>query len=149
MVQALYLYFAIPMIFNFNLNVILAGIITIALNSGAYMSEVVRGAIQAIDKGQNEAGYCLGLTKIQTMIHIIFPQAFKIMIPGLGNQFIISVKDTSLLTVIGVAEVTRQATQAVATSFRAVEIYTSLAIVYLVLVSILSYLLHLLERRLK
>lgn len=149
MVQALYIYFAIPMILDVNLPTLTAGIITIGLNSGAYISEVVRGAILAVDVGQREAGTCLGLSKFQIMTSIIFPQAFKIMLPSLGNQFIISVKDTSLLTVIGVAEITRQATQAVSKTFRTVEIYTSLAVMYLLLVSILTFVLNKLERRLK
>ena len=149
MVQALYIYFAIPMILDIDIPVLAAGVLTIGLNSGAYMSEVVRGAITSVDIGQKEAGICLGLSKVQTMVSIIIPQAFKIMLPSLGNQFIISVKDTSLLTTIGVAEMTRQATQAVSKSFRTVEIYTALAIVYLLLITTLSFLLKKLEGRLK
>lgn len=149
MVQALYIYFAIPMILDINIPVLAAGILTIGLNSGAYISEIVRGAIQAVDPGQREAGVCLGLDRFQIMSSIVFLQALKIMIPGLGNQFIISVKDTSLLTVIGVAELTRQATQAVAKSFRTVEIYTALAVIYLVLICLLTVILSALERRMK
>ena len=149
MVQALYLYFAIPMMLNFNLPALTAGIMAIGLNSGAYISEIVRGAIQSIDKGQYEAGECLGLGKVQVMVSIILPQALKLMIPSLCNQFIISVKDTSLLTVIGVAEMTHQASQAVSSTFRTVEIYTALAIMYFLLNTILSGVLSLLERRMK
>ncbi|HIR75591.1 MAG TPA: amino acid ABC transporter permease [Candidatus Choladousia intestinipullorum] len=149
MVQALYLYFAIPMMLNFDISALTAGIVAIGLNSGAYISEIVRGAIQSIDIGQNEAGICLGLSKFQITASIIFPQAFKIMLPSLCNQFIISVKDTSILTVIGVAEMTRQATQAVSSTFRTVEIYTSLALMYFVLNTVLSFLLSKLERRMK
>lgn len=149
MVQALYIYFAIPMIIGIDFPRTAAGILAIGLNSGAYFSEVVRGAIQAIDIGQREAGVCLGLSRLQIMTGIVFPQAFKIMIPGLGNQFIISVKDTSLLTVIGVAEMTRQATQLVAKTFKTVEMYTALALVYLVLIGVLSGLLRQIERRMR
>lgn len=149
MVQALYLYFAIPMMFNFDISALTAGIIAIGLNSGAYISEIVRGAIQSIDTGQREAGVCLGLSKFQITTGIILPQAIKIMLPSLCNQFIISVKDTSLLTTIGVAEMTHQATQAVSSTFRVVEIYTALALMYLVLNTILSFLLARLERRMK
>lgn len=149
MVQALYLYFAIPMMLNFNLPALTAGIMAIGLNSGAYISEIVRGAIQSIDKRQYEAGECLGLGKVQVMVSIILPQALKLMIPSLCNQFIISVKDTSLLTVIGVAEMTHQASQAVSSTFRTVEIYTALAIMYFLLNTILSGVLSLLERRMK
>lgn len=149
MVQALYIYFAIPMIVGVTIPLLTAGILTIGLNSGAYISEVVRGAIQAIDYGQNEAGICLGLSKFQIMAGIIFPQALKIMIPSLGNQFIISVKDTSLLTAIGAAEMTRQATQLVSKTFKTVEVYTALALVYLVLIGVLSLILRQIERRLR
>lgn len=149
MVQALYLYFAIPMMLDFELPAVSAGIIAIGLNSGAYISEIVRGAIQSIDIGQHEAGECLGLSKFQIMTSIILPQALKIMLPSLCNQFIISVKDTSLLTVIGVAEMTHQATQAVSSTFRTVEIYTALALMYFVLNTVLSFLLSKLERRMK
>lgn len=149
MVQALYLYFAIPTLMHFNLPAFPAGVIAIGLNSGAYISEIVRGAILSIDIGQNEAGTCLGLSKFQISTSIIFPQALKIMLPSLGNQFIISVKDTSLLTVIGVAEMTHQASRAVSSSFRTVEVYTALAIIYFLLCSILSWLLKKFERRMK
>lgn len=149
MVQALYLYFAIPMMFNFNLPALQAGVLAIGLNSGAYISEIVRGAIQSVDIGQYEASECLGLSKFQTMTSIILPQALKIMLPSLGNQFIISVKDTSLLTVIGVAEMTHQASRAVSSTFRTVEIYTALALMYFVLNTLLSYGLTLIERRMK
>lgn len=149
MVQALYLYFAIPMMLNFNLPALTAAILAIGLNSGAYISEIVRGAIQSIDVGQYEAGECLGLGKVQVMVSIILPQAFKLMIPSLCNQFIISVKDTSLMTVIGVAEMTHQASQAVSSTFRTVEIYTALAIMYFLLNTLLSAVLSQLERRMK
>lgn len=149
MVQALYLYFAIPTMMNFNLPAFYAGIIAIGLNSGAYISEIVRGAIQSIDIGQYEAGTCLGLSKLQINTSIIFPQALKIMLPSLGNQFVISVKDTSLLTVIGVAEMTHQASRAVSTTFRTVETYTALAIIYYLLCTLLTYILKKLERGLK
>lgn len=149
MVQALYIYFAIPTLLHFELNAMAAGIIAIGLNSGAYISEVVRGAIKSVDIGQTEAGVCLGLSKWHISSSIIFPQALKIMLPGLGNQFIISVKDTSLLTAIGVAEMTHQASRAVTTSFRTVETYTSLAIVYLVLCTSLSFVLKKMEGKMK
>lgn len=148
MVQALYIYFAIPLITGININPLLAGIVTIAINAGAYISEIIRGAIQSVDKGQIEAGRSLGLNKTLTFIHITWPQAFKAMLPNLGNQFIISLKDTSLLTVIGVAELTRQGTIVVSSSFRAVEIYTMVGLIYLVLTLSISFALRFVERRL-
>lgn len=149
MVQAMYLYFAIPIMLHFNLPSFPAGVIAIGLNSGAYIAEIVRGAIQSIDVGQQEAGICLGLSRFQVSSGIIFPQALKIMLPSLGNQFIISVKDTSILTVIGVAEMTHQAARAVSSTFRTVEIYTTLAVMYFLLCQVLSILLRAIERRMK
>jgi len=148
MVQALYIYFALPMMIGTKIDPLVAGITTIAINAGAYIAEIVRGAIQGIDRGQLEAGRSLGLTHFQTMLRIIWPQAFRRMIPPLGNQFIISLKDTSLLTVIGVGELTRQGTIVVSSNFRAVEVYTTVAILYLVLTLSISLGLRFIERRL-
>ncbi|WP_019121818.1 ABC transporter permease subunit [Brevibacillus massiliensis] len=108
MVQALYIYFALPLMLGIKIDPIIAGIMSIAINAGAYIAEIVRGSIQSIDPGQVEAGRSLGLTSAQTFYNVVWPQAFRRMIPPLGNQFIISLKDTSLLTVIGVGELTRQ-----------------------------------------
>lgn len=148
MVQALYIYFAIPLLSGINIEPLTAGIVTIAINAAAYIAEIIRGAIQSIDNGQTEAGRSLGLSKIQTFIYVIWPQAFKTMLPSLSNQFIISLKDTSLLTVIGVAELTRQGTIVVSSSFRAVEIYTIVGLLYLALTLSISFGLRIIERRL-
>lgn len=147
MIQALYIYFAIPLLLSTKINPILAGMIAISINAGAYIAEIVRGSVNSIDPGQMEAGRSLGLTKFQTMYRIVWPQAFKRMIPPLGNQFIISLKDTSLLTVIGVAELTRQGTTVVSTNFRAVEIYTMVAILYLIMTLSISFILRQVERK--
>ncbi|WP_126425416.1 ABC transporter permease subunit [Brevibacillus marinus] len=149
MVQALYIYFALPMMLNTKIDPIAAGIIAIAVNSGAYIAEIVRGSIQSIDKGQVEAGRSLGLNAFQTFLYIVWPQAFRRMIPALGNQFIISLKDTSLLTVIGVGELTRQGTIVVSSNFRAVEVYTTVALLYLVMTLTISLVLRLVERRMQ
>lgn len=147
MIQALYIYFAIPILLKTEINPVVAGITAISINAGAYIAEIVRGSVTSIDKGQMEAGRSLGLTRLQTMYKIIWPQAFRRMIPPLGNQFIISLKDTSLLTVIGVGELTRQGTIVVATNFRAVEIYTLVAILYLIMTLSISFVLRMIERR--
>ena len=148
MVQALYIYFALPMMLGIKVDPLVAGVTAISINAGAYIAEIVRGAIQGVDKGQVEAGRSLGLTKFQTLYRITWPQAFKNMIPPLGNQFIISLKDTSLLTVIGVGELTRQGTIVVSSNFRAVEVYTAVAILYLILTLSISLGLRFIERRL-
>ncbi len=149
LVQAIWIFFALPLVIGKNLDSITAGIIVIAVNSGAYIAEIVRGAVQSIDKGQMEAGRSLGLNHQQTMLHVIWPQAFKRMIPPLGNQFIISIKDTSLLSVILVPELIFQGRLIAANHFNAVEIYTTVALFYLVITFSLSMVLRLFERRLK
>ncbi|VEF49873.1 glutamine ABC transporter permease [Bacillus freudenreichii] len=149
LVQAIWIFFALPLIIGKNLGSITAGIIVIAINSGAYIAEIVRGAVQSIDKGQMEAGRSLGLNHQQTMLHIIWPQAFKRMIPPLGNQFIISIKDTSLLSVILVPELIFQGRLIAANHFNAVEIYTTVALFYLAITFSLSMILRFFERRLE
>lgn len=148
LVQAIWIFFALPLIIGFTLNSIVAGIIVIAINSGAYIAEIVRGAIESITKGQMEAGRSLGLNESQTMRHIIWPQALKRMIPPLGNQFIISIKDTSLLSVILVPELIYQGRLIASNNFNAVEIYTMVAVFYLVITLSLSIILRMIERRL-
>jgi glutamine transport system permease protein len=149
MVQVMFLYFGLPLATGMRIPPLIAGITAIAVNSGAYIAEVVRGAIQSIDPGQVEAGRSIGLTRFQTMRYIIWPQAFRRMIPPLGNQFIISLKDTSLLVVIGVGELTRQGQEIIADTFRAFEVWLTVAIMYLALTMTLSKVLSILERRMK
>lgn len=148
LVQAIWIFFALPLITGHTMESVTAGVVVIAINSGAYIAEIVRGAVQSITKGQMEAGRSLGLTHNQTMLYIIWPQAFKRMIPPLGNQFIISIKDTSLLSVILVPELMFQGRQIASNYFNAVEIYTAVAIFYLVITLTLSFILRLLEKRL-
>ncbi|WP_106496493.1 amino acid ABC transporter permease [Lentibacillus sp. Marseille-P4043] len=148
LVQAIWIFFALPLIIGFNFESVTAGVIVIALNSGAYIAEIVRGAVQSIEKGQMEAGRSLGLDHGKTMRYIIWPQAFKRMIPPLGNQFIISIKDTSLLSVILVPELIFQGRLIAANHFNAVEIYTTVALFYLAITLSLSLILRLVERRL-
>jgi glutamine transport system permease protein len=148
LVQAMFLYYGVPMAVGIRIPPLMAGVIVIAVNSGAYIAEIVRGAVQSIDRGQFEAGRSIGLNRYQTMRHIIWPQAFRRMIPPLGNQFIISLKDTSLLMVIGVGELLRTGQEIVAVSFRAFEVYLAVAMVYLVMTLSISHLLRMLETRL-
>ncbi|WP_077329865.1 amino acid ABC transporter permease [Virgibacillus siamensis] len=148
LVQAIWIFYALPLIIGYNFDSVTAGVIVIALNSGAYIAEIVRGAVQSIEKGQMEAGRSLGLNHRQTMRYIIWPQAFKRMIPPLGNQFIISIKDTSLLSVILVPELIFQGRLIAANHFNAVEIYTTVAFFYLAITLTLSFVLSIAERRL-
>jgi glutamine transport system permease protein len=148
MVQVMFLYFGLPLALGMRITPLTAGIVAIAVNSGAYIAEIVRGAVQSINVGQYEAGRSIGLSRRQTMISIIWPQAFKRMIPPLGNQFIISLKDTSLLVVIGVAELTRTGQEIISTNFRAFEVWLTVAIMYLVMTMSISKVLSVTERKL-
>lgn len=149
MVQVMFLYFGLPLLLEMRVPPLVAGIAAIGLNSGAYIAEIVRGAIQSIDKGQTEAARSIGLTRFQSMLFVIWPQAFNRMIPPLGNQFIISLKDTSLLVVIGVGELTRQGQEIIAYNFRAFEVWLTVAIMYLILTMTIAKLLNLFERRMR
>ncbi len=147
-VQVMFLYFGLPLALGMRVPPVTAGIVAIGINAGAYIAEIVRGAIISIDHGQEEAARSTGLNKFQTMLYVIWPQAFRRMIPPLGNQFIISLKDTSLLVVIGVAELTRRGQEIIAINFRAFEIWLAVAILYLCLTLSLSYILRIIEKKL-
>lgn len=152
-VQALYVYFALPEIIKtitgsrFTLDSTLAGIIVITLNSGAFISAIVKGSLEGVETGQTEAGKSLGLTHQQILWHIIIPPAFKAMLPGLFNQFIISVKDTALLSMISVNEITRQTQNYVSRTFQTLPAYTVCALFYLILLSILMILQKIVENK--
>src|SRR5699024_9309369 len=135
-------------LFGVNLDKITASIIAIALNAGAYIAEIVRGSVQSIDKGQFEAGDSIGLTRAQTMWHIIWPQEFRRMNPPLGNQFIISWKDTSLFSAIAVNELLYQGRTYASSVFVYFEPYLMVGIFYLAITIPASLLLRRLERRL-
>lgn len=152
-VQALYIYFAVPAIITlikgtrFTIDSEIAGIICITLNAGAFISAIVKGALEGVDIGQKEAGSALGLTKGQILMHVIIPPAFKSMIPGLFNQFIISVKDTALLSMISVNDITRQTQNYVARTYNTLPAYTACAVFYLVLLSLLMLVQKIVENR--
>ncbi|MFZ7126894.1 MAG: amino acid ABC transporter permease [Desulfobacterales bacterium] len=148
-VQVMFLYFGLPMALGMRISPITAGIVAIAVNSGAYIAEIVRGAVQSIDVGQTESGRSIGLTRFQAMRYIIWPQAFRRMIPPLGNQFIISLKDTSLLVVIGVAELTRVGQEIIAVNFRAFEVWLTVGLVYLCMTLSIAKVLRMYEQKLE
>ncbi len=155
-VQAMFMYFALPMlievVFGFKgirFDALTAAIITIIINAGAYIAEIVRGAVQSVNKGLVEAGMAMGISRIQLIVNIIGPIALKRSIPPLGNQFIISLKDTSLFIVIGVGELTRQGQEIMASNFRALEIWSAVAVCYLIMTSALALLLKYFEKRMR
>ncbi|WP_253447215.1 amino acid ABC transporter permease [Halomonas sp. Y3] len=147
LVQVLFIFYGLPQLLGGPINALTAGIAAIAVNSGAYISEVVRGGVQSIERGQREAALSLGLSRTQAFRYVIWPQAFRRMIPPLGNQGIISIKDTSLFSVIGVGELVRQGQIYIATTFTALEVYFMVALMYLAITWSLSLLLRQLEKR--
>ena len=152
LVQVFYVYFAIPQLLQFmgldvRLTPFSAGLITLTLNAGAYMSEIFRGAINAVNSGQMEAARSLGLSQSQAMRKVVLPQAFRICLPSLVNQFIITIKDSSLISVIGLAEIMYQAKIYVGRSMEAFATYTWVALYYLVLIGILTYVAKIVERK--
>lgn len=133
---------------NFTLSPLEAGTICLALNCGAYMAEIIRAGIQSIDKGQMEAARSLGLTYCRSMYRVVLPQAIKNMIPSIVNQFIITLKDTSILSVIGFPELVNKAQNVIAITFKSFQVWAIVAVMYLVVITLLSILAKSLERRL-
>lgn len=138
LVQIFTIYFGLPALFQglglgISLNRPIAAGMALSMNASAYLAEIIRGGIQSIERGQTEAAESLGMNPTQSMRYIIFPQAFRRIIPPLGNEFITILKDTSLVAVIGFEELFRRGQLIVANNFRAFEIYAAVAIVYLVL----------------
>jgi len=146
MVQLLIMYFVI---FTMSRNDTMVGALTLGINSGAYVAEIVRGGLMSLDPGQAEAGRSLGLGYIDTMRFIVIPQAFKAILPALGNEFIILLKDTSLITVIGGEELLQAAQGIYGRTYEQMFPLIGVACIYLVLVMIFSWLVGILERRLR
>ena len=136
-------------IFKSSRNYTMVGALTLGINSGAYVSEIIRGGLMAVDVGQMEAGRSLGLNYFDTMRFIIVPQALKAILPSLGNEFIVLLKDTSLINVIGGQELLYAARGVVSRTYEAMYPFFGTALIYLVLVMIFSWLQGILERRLR
>ncbi len=153
-VLAFFVYFGVPMVikdlFNsgFTLSPLQAGTICLALNCGAYMAEIIRGGIQSVDKGQMEAARSLGMPYWRAMRRVVLPQAIRTMIPSIINQFIITLKDTSILSVIGFPELVNTAKNVVAITYKSAQVWFIVGVMYLVIITILSRVAKLVERRL-
>jgi glutamine transport system permease protein len=148
-VQVMFIYFALPLLVDVRINPITAAIISIIVNAGAYIAEIVRGSFLSVQKGLREAGLALGLPFWKVLVYIVGPLAFRRMMPALGNQFIVSLKDTSLFIVIGVGELTRQGQEIMAANFRAVEIWSAVAVLYLLMTGVLTIILRVMEKRMR
>ncbi|TCO71589.1 glutamine ABC transporter permease GlnP [Rhodovulum euryhalinum] len=148
-VQVMFLYFALPVLADIRIDPMSAAVLAIVVNAGAYIAEIVRGAFLSIGKGLSEAGLAIGLPHWKVLLYIVGPLAFRRLIPPLGNQFIVSLKDTSLFIVIGVGELTRTGQEIMASNFRAVEIWSAVAVIYLIMTGSLTLVLRTIERRMK
>ena len=154
-VLAFFIYFGVPYFLNTiigigkqaTLTALQAGTICLTLNCGAYMAEIIRAGIQSVDIGQMEAGRSLGLSYGKTMRKIVMPQAIRTMIPSIINQFIITLKDTSILSVIGFPELVNSAKNVQANTFLSFQTWAVVGVMYLVVITILSYAAKLMERR--
>ena len=147
LVQIFLIYFALPMAIGQRVEPFIAAVAACGINSGAYVSEIFRAGIQAIDVGQMEAGRSLGLTWWQTMRFIILPQAFKNILPPLGNEFIAMLKDSSLVSVIGFEELTRRGQLIIAQTYGSFEIWMTVAVLYLIMTMAISRIVAFLEKR--
>ncbi len=147
LVQIFLIYFALPVITGQRVDPFFAAIVSCGINSGAYVAEIFRAGIQSVDEGQMEAGRSLGMTWVQTMRYIIVPQAFKRVIPPLGNEFIALLKDSSLVSVIGFEELTRRGQLVIARTYGSLEIWISVAVLYLVMTLTISRFVAYLARR--
>ena len=147
LVQIFLIYFALPVITGQRVDPFFAAIASCGINSGAYVAEIFRAGIQSVDAGQMEAGRSLGMSWGQTMRYVIVPQAFKRVIPPLGNEFIALLKDSSLVSVIGFEELTRSGQLIIARTYGSLEIWSSVAIIYLVMTLSISRFVAYLERR--
>ncbi len=154
LVQVFYIYFALPQLLQFmGLDVrftpFTAGLVTLTLNAGAYMSEIFRGAINAVNPGQMEAARSLGLSHAQAMKRVVLPQALRICLPSLVNQFIITLKDSSLISVIGLADIMYQAKIYVGRTMESFATYTWVALFYFVAIAILTQISKTVEKKVK
>ncbi|ERI94157.1 putative arginine ABC transporter, permease protein ArtQ [Clostridiales bacterium oral taxon 876 str. F0540] len=149
MVQIFIIYYALPDLIGFNLPEMVSAILALSINSGAYVAEVIRAGIQAVDKGQMEASRSLGMPYGMAMRYIIIPQAIKNILPALGNEFITVIKESSVVSVIGIKELMYNADTVRGNTFRAFEPLIIAALMYFVMTFTLSKLMGKFERRLK
>jgi len=147
LVQLFLLFFGLPQ-FGILLPAMLCGVIGLGIYSGSYVSEVVRGAIQSIDRGQMEAARSLGMSYREAMWEVVLPQAFRRMLPPLGNETIALIKNSALVSLLTIDDVMREGQRIISTSFRALEVYIAVALIYFVLTNAATWILRQLEKRL-
>ena len=148
LVLLLWVYYGLPVVSGLRLDAFLAGVLSLALSDAAFEAEVFRAGLQSVAKGQREAAETLGLSRWQTFRHVVFPQAIRTILPALGNQFVYVMKMSSLVSVVGLQELTRRANELNVTEYRPLEIYSLLVLEYLLLILLTSWGVRRLERRL-
>jgi polar amino acid transport system permease protein len=148
LVLLLWVYYGLPVVFGLEFGVFTAGVITLALSDSAFEAEIFRGGIQSVGIGQKEAAQALGLTPWQTMRLVVLPQAIRRILPALGNQFVYVLKMSSLVSVVGLQDLTRRANELNLVEFRPLEVYTILIVEYLLLILLVSAGVRWMERRL-
>lgn len=148
MVQAMFFYYGLMSV-GVRMNIIIAGIIVVSINTGAYMAEIIRAGIQSVDFGQGEAAASLGMNKLQIMRYIILPQAIRNVLPSIGNEFVVNIKDTSVLNVIGVTELYFQSTSVAGTTMRYFDTFFVTAVLYFVMTFTTTRVLNYIERRME
>jgi|TARA_B110000305_G_scaffold41843_1_gene43676 glutamine transport system permease protein len=149
LVLILWVYYGLPQVASLSISVFWAGVLALAISDSAFQAEIFRAGIQSIDRGQYEASHSISLNYRDTMRYVILPQAIKRILPALGNQLVYMLKMSSLVSVIGMQELTRRANELVVTEYRPLEIYTVLVLEYLVVILIVSAGVRWLERRLE
>lgn len=147
LVQAYIIYFGLPNALGIRMSETTAGIIAISLNAGAYMAEIIRGGIESVDKGQMEAARSLGLPSGKAMRKVILPQAIRTMTPSLINQFIITLKDTSILSIIGIRELTMAGKQIIARNYESMAMWTLVAFYYFIVIYVITRISRYIERK--
>lgn len=146
-VQAMVIYYGCAQALHINLPQLLAGFLIVSINTGAYLSEIMRGGIQSVDPGQREAAQAIGMTHGQTMLFVVLPQAIRNVLPALGNEFIVNIKDTSVLNVISVSELFFVSKSAAGTYFKYFEVFFITSVIYFMMTFVSTRLLRLLEKR--
>jgi len=147
-VQLFILFFGLPQ-FGIMLPAFLCGVLGLGIYSGAYVSEIVRGAIQSIDRGQMEAARSIGLSSRQAMLNVILPQAVVRMIPPLGNEFIALIKNSALVSLLTIHDLMHEGQKIISVTYRSLEVYLAIALMYFVLTGLTSLALRHIERRLR
>ena len=146
-VQAMVIFYGTASVFHINLPHLLAGFVIVSINTGAYLSEIVRGGIQSVDPGQQEAALAIGMTYGQAMLHVVLPQAIRNILPALGNEFVVNIKDTSVLNVISVSELFFVSKSAAGTYFKYFEVFFITSVIYFVMTFSITRFLRWIERK--